>query len=146
MSSAERRPSCVGLNELIIQTHGENFPKNLEYIDALFKEIAFKLQSSKYPLFLGSLNQTNHNPSCKIMPTVFHRILIYQNEQPIIIITLTWPLLCKCAACVNIFEHGIIDLTQKKKIITYLGPLVMRGDTLNSNSANLFGSIRMYVW
>ena len=47
MSSAERRPSCVGLNELIIQTHGENFPKKLEYIDALFKEIAFNLRSSK---------------------------------------------------------------------------------------------------
>ena len=80
MSSAERRPSCVGLNELIIQTYGENFPKNLEYIDALFKEIAFKLRSSKYPLFLRSLNQTDYNPSSKLMPNVFRRILIYQNE------------------------------------------------------------------
>ena len=36
-----------------------------------------------------------------------------QNEQPIIIITLTWPLLCKCAACVNIFEHDIIDIKKR---------------------------------
>ena len=66
--SAESCPSRVGLNQLIIQTHGENFPKNLEYIDALFKEIVFNLWSLKYPLFLHSLNQTNHNPSSKIMP------------------------------------------------------------------------------
>ena len=79
MSYAERRPSCVGINELIIQTHGEKFPKKkkLQYIDALFQEIAFKLRSSKYLLFLRSLNQTNHNPSSKIMPNVFRRILIY---------------------------------------------------------------------
>ena len=50
------------------------------------------------------------------MPNVFRRIFINQNEQPIIIITLTWPLLCKCAACVNMFEHDIIDITQKKRI------------------------------
>ena len=115
-SSAERRPYCVGLNELIIQAHGGNSPRNLEYIDTLFKEIAFKLRSSKYPLFLPSLNQTNHKPSSKIMPNVFRRILIYQNEQPIIIILSTWPSLSKCAACVNIFEHDIIDITQKNKI------------------------------